>query len=189
MNVTQLAGLPVGKASLQAPEPGKRTPEKEERVARKRQRLVEACRHLIQGRRGLIVTYKGIEEAFAGIEGIETGHFGAIEGVDAWKRCRCEVIIGRPLPRPEAIEHLAAAVTGNPVVAGPTIETYRPIGPGLFLNAGSMGAGGRNDPGSGHRGRRRAGGRTGKGRHPDGGQPGRDLRGPVRHRRARPAGR
>ena len=139
MKVTQLAGLPVGKASLQALEPGKRTPEKEERVARKRQRLVDTCRHLIQGRRGLIVTYKSIEKAFAGIEGTETGHFNAIEGVDRWKDVDAMVTIGRPLPRSEDIEHLAAAVTGNPIVAGPTIETYRPIGPGHLLRCRAYG--------------------------------------------------
>ena len=39
------------------------------------------------------------------------------------------ITIGRPLPSPEAIERMAAAVTGNPVVAGPTVEQWKPVGP------------------------------------------------------------
>jgi hypothetical protein len=131
--VTQLAGLPTGKSSLQALEPGKRTPEKEERVARKRQRLVDAVRHLAAGRRGLVITYQAIEDDFAGIAGVETGHFNAIEGVDAWRDVALLVTIGRPLPRPADIQDMAAAVTGKSVIAGDMIEELRPIGPGHHL--------------------------------------------------------
>ena len=49
MRVTQVIGLPVGKASLQALPAGKRSDDEEERVARKRQRLVDAVRHLVEG--------------------------------------------------------------------------------------------------------------------------------------------
>ena len=37
------------------------------------------------------------------------------------------MIIGRPLPRSEDIEHMAAAITGQPVIAGPMVEQHRTI--------------------------------------------------------------
>ena len=98
--------------------------EAEERVARKRQRLVDACRHLAQGRRGLVITYKDIEKDFEGIEGVEVAHFGAIEGIDRWRDVDVVVIIGRPLPRPDDIERMAAAITGQPVIAGPMVQQH-----------------------------------------------------------------
>ena len=84
MQVTQVIGLPVGKASLQALPAGKRSAEKEARVGRKRQRLVDVVRHLsrpprpghnLQGHRG----------RFRQIEGVEVAHFNAIEGIDRWR--------------------------------------------------------------------------------------------------------
>ena len=130
MRVIQVTGTPVGKSALVPKPPGERKgkqrgawtetgEEAEERVARKRQRLVAACRHLAQGRRGLVITYKDIEQDFAGIEGVEVAHFGAIEGIDRWRDVDVVVIIGRPLPRPQDIERMAAAITGQPVIAGP----------------------------------------------------------------------
>ena len=124
MRVTQVIGTPVGKAALVPKPPGERKgkqrgawtetgEEAEERVARKRQRLVAACRHLAQGRRGLVITYKDIEKDFEGIEGVEVAHFGAIEGIDRWRDVDVVVIIGRPLPRPDDIERMAAAITGS----------------------------------------------------------------------------
>ena len=129
MRVIQVTGTPVGKAALVPKPPGERKgkqrgawtetgEEAEERVARKRQRLVNACRHLAQGRRGLVITYKDIEKDFEGIEGVEVAHFGAIEGIDRWRDVDVVVIIGRPLPRPNDIERMAAAITGQPVIAG-----------------------------------------------------------------------
>ena len=129
MRVIQVTGTPVGKSALVPKPPGERKgkqrgawtetgEEAEERVARKRQRLVDACRHLAQGRRGLVITYKDIEKDFEGIEGVEVAHFGAIEGIDRWRDVDVVVIIGRPLPRPDDIERMAAAITGQPVIAG-----------------------------------------------------------------------
>ena len=126
MRVIQVTGTPVGKAALVPKPPGERKgkqrgawtetgEEAEERVARKRQRLVNACRHLAQGRRGLVITYKDIEKDFEGIEGVEVAHFGAVEGIDRWRDVDVVVIIGRPLPRPDDIERMAAAITGQPV--------------------------------------------------------------------------
>ena len=133
MRITQVIGLPVGKASLQPLPPGKRSADKEERVGRKRQRLADACRHQVAGRRGLVITYKSVEVDFADIEGLEVGHFNAIEGIDRWRGVEMLVTIGRPLPQPEQIQDMAAALTGKPVVAGDTIEERRPAGPGRFL--------------------------------------------------------
>ena len=202
MRITQVAGLPVGKSSLVPKAPGKRkgktkgtwteTPEEAEaRVTRRRQDLVEAVRHIAQERRGLAIVYKDVEDDFRPIAGVETAHFGAIEGIDAWGDVEVAVIIGRPLPNPDAIEHTAAAITGLPVVAGPMIEQWRPVGhTGLFLKCRVYGT-----PEAEmirqarHRGGRRSGSGPGSRRQPDGSQPGRGVRDPVRRGRARHAGR
>ena len=86
-------------------------------MARKRASLVDTVRHLTQGRRGLAIVYKDIEKDFEGIDGVETGHFGAVEGIDRWGNVDVAVIIGRPMPKAQDIERMAAAITGRPVVA------------------------------------------------------------------------
>lgn len=141
MRVTQVTGTPVGKSALVPKPPGERKgkrrgawtetgEEAEERVTRKRQRLVDACEHLAKGRRGLVITYKDIERDFEGIKGVEVAHFGAIEGIDRWRDVDVVVIIGRPLPRPDDIERMAAAITGQPVIAGKVVKQDREIRPG-----------------------------------------------------------
>lgn len=141
MRITQVIGTPVGKSALVPKPPGERKgkqrgawtetgEEAEERVARKRRRLVDACRHLAQGRHGLVITYKDIEKDFEGIDGVEVAHFGAIEGIDRWRDVDVVVIIGRPLPRPHDIERMAAAITGQPVIAGRVVKQDREIWPG-----------------------------------------------------------
>ena len=102
MQMTQVAGLPVGKASLQALEPGKRTTETEEGSPASANGW-SMRQALIQGRRGLIVSTRTSRRT-SGIAGIETAHFSAIEGVDRWKDVEAMVIIGRPLPKSDAIE-------------------------------------------------------------------------------------
>ena len=126
MRVTQVIGLPVGKASLQALV-GKRIETEEARVSRKRQRLVDVVRHLVRGRRGLVVTYQAVEDDFRQLEGVEVAHFNAIEGIDRWGDVDVLVTIGRPLPRAEHIQRMAAALTGKPVIAGGMIEQGRAI--------------------------------------------------------------
>ena len=145
MRIIQVAGLPVGLTSLVPKTRGKRrgkqqgawteTPEQAEaRVARRRAALIEAARHVIAERRGLIITYMDAEDGFKAIENAETTHFGAFEGIDRWKDAEAEVVIGRPLPSPEAIELMAAAITGLPVKAGPLIKQMRQVGlTSLFL--------------------------------------------------------
>ena len=86
-------------------------------MARKRASLVDTVRHLTQGRRGLAIVYKDIEKDFEGIDGVETGHFGAVEGIDRWGNVAVAVIIGRPMPKAQDVERMAAALTGRPVVA------------------------------------------------------------------------
>ena len=124
----QAIGHPVGKSSLVPKEPGERrgkrsgawteTPEQAEaRVTRKRGNLVEVSRHLMQGRRGLAIVYKDIEKEFEEIDGVETGHFGAVEGIDRWGAVEAAVIIGRPMPKAQDVERTAAALTGRPVKA------------------------------------------------------------------------
>ena len=176
-------GTPVGKSALVPKPPGERKgkqrgawtetgEEAEERVARKRQRLVDACRHLAQGRRGLVITYKDIEKDFEGIEGVEVAHFGAIEGIDRWRDVDVVVIIGRPLPRPDDIERMAAAITGQPVIAGPMVKQHVTILAGRL--AGQIikrriyaVAGSRDGPAGRHRGGHRAGRRARPRRQPD----------------------
>ena len=201
MRVTQVVGTPVGKSALVPKPPGERKgkqrgawtetgEEAEERVARKRQRLVDACRHLAQGRRGLVITYKDIEKDFEGIEGVEVAHFGAIEGIDRWRDVDVVVIIGRPLPRPDDIERMAAAITGQPVIAGPMVQQHVTILAGrlagqIFKRRIYADAGSRDDPAGRHRGGHRAGHRARPRRQPDQGLPGRGLPGPRRYRGAR----
>jgi hypothetical protein len=116
-HITQIVGLPVGKSSLSQLEPGKRSPEEEKRVTDKRNRLVQVVRKLAAGRRCLVITHKGLKEAFSDIgPNIEVAHFNAIEGIDRWGDVECLITIGRPLPAPEAVEDMAAALTGKPVL-------------------------------------------------------------------------
>jgi hypothetical protein len=129
MKVYQVIGMPVGKMSLEPKPAGKRkgkqwgawteTSEQcEERVTRKRARLVAAVKHLTRGKRGLVVCYESIEADFFDIPGVETTHFGMVEGIDRWKDVDVLIMIGRPLPKTRDIENMAAAVTGRPIKAG-----------------------------------------------------------------------
>jgi putative DNA primase/helicase len=128
--VTQIVGLPVGKSSLSQLDPGKRSPAEEKRVGNKRDRLIEVVRKLAAGRSCLLVTHKDLEAAFGNIgSNIETAHFNAIEGIDRWRDVECLITIGRPLPAPRAVEEMAAALTGKPVLhplAAPTRPGGRP---------------------------------------------------------------
>jgi hypothetical protein len=64
----------------------------------------------------LVITNKELESIFedAG-PNIEVAHFNAIEGIDRWRDVECLVTLGRPLPAPSAVEHIAAALTGKPI--------------------------------------------------------------------------
>lgn len=125
MRITQVIGLPVGKASLKRG--NRQWPGEEDRITRKRQRLADVVRHVAQGRRGLIVSYKDIESDFAGIDNVETGHFGAVEGIDRWGDVEVAFIIGRPLPSPKAVARLAASLSGKPVEVSDMVEREHTI--------------------------------------------------------------
>ncbi|WP_370990932.1 hypothetical protein [Bradyrhizobium sp. DN5] len=115
-HITQVIGLPVGKSSLSKLELGKRSTAEEKRVGNKRERLLKTVRKLAAGRRTLLITNKELEEQFdETVPNMEIAHFNAVEGIDRWRDVECLVTIGRPLPAPEAIEHMAAALTGKPI--------------------------------------------------------------------------
>lgn len=112
--VTQVIGLPVGKSALIQLDQGKRRPEEEERVARKRERIVNVAKWRAAGRRVAVITYMGAEQAFIDA-GFDTGHFGAIEGIDRWCDVDVLFVVGRPLANGRDLERMAAALTGRPV--------------------------------------------------------------------------
>jgi putative DNA primase/helicase len=114
--VTQVVGLPVSKSSLSPRKPGTRRPEEEQRVANKRERLLTVVRSLAAGRRCVVITNKNLTSFFDGAgPNIEVAHFNAIEGIDRWRNVDVLITIGRPLPSADAVEELAAALTGKPV--------------------------------------------------------------------------
>ncbi|MBG0796655.1 hypothetical protein IYX23_02950 [Methylocystis sp. L43] len=63
--------------------------------------------------RTLIITYKELVELLDLPSPIETANFNAIAGRDKWGDFDLLVIIGRPLPPPEAVESIAGAITGR----------------------------------------------------------------------------
>jgi hypothetical protein len=111
--VTQVVGLPVGKASLS---PGNRRPEEEQRITKKRERLLTVVSRLAAGRPCVVITNKDLTRQFNGAgQNIEVAHFNAIEGIDRWRDVDVLITIGRPLPSPKDVEKMAAALTGKPV--------------------------------------------------------------------------
>lgn len=105
---------------------------------RRRNRLQECVDHVrweaarVAPGRVLVVTYKQIEQAFAGIAGVETGHFKAIAGLDAYKDVALLIVIGRPLPGADDLQKLASTYLGH----FPT-GTYRNVRRGLMIRDGS----------------------------------------------------
>ena len=105
---------------------------------RRRRNLAGSLRDLIENEtRGtsgwtggpgtLVVTYQGLEEAFQGIPGVETAHFNNMAGHDRWRGVRNLFVIGRPLPPPDAIRQLAAALTGAPVEVSQSHRAARAV--------------------------------------------------------------
>ncbi len=88
----------------------------EQRVANKRERLLTVVRRRAAGRRCVVITNKELTPLFDGAgQNIEVAHFNAIEGIDRWRDVDVLITISRPLPAPQAVEELAAALTGKPV--------------------------------------------------------------------------
>ena len=64
------------------------------------------------GRAGrvLVITYQACEAAFEAIPDVDTGHFNAIAGLDAYRDVRLLVVVGRPLPSNSALAPLTGAL-------------------------------------------------------------------------------
>jgi hypothetical protein len=78
---------------------------------------------LTGGARALVVTHENLEAHFGGLPGVELAHFNAVAGRDEWgpgpgrEGVRHLFVVGRPLPAPEDVRQLTAALTGRPVPA------------------------------------------------------------------------
>jgi hypothetical protein len=72
--------------------------------------------------RVLVVSYKDCEPAFAAIPGVDTGHFNAIAGLDAYRDVRLLVVVGRPLPSDLALAPLSGALFRHLPEGGYTSE-------------------------------------------------------------------
>jgi hypothetical protein len=120
MRVHQILGG-FGKTSL-VPHPEITETERSRRLAR-----IGELRDFIAlrtgGARALVVTYQELEPYFADLPGVETAHFGAVEGRDEWgpqpgrPGVRHLFQIGRPMASPQDTRRPAAALTGRPVPA------------------------------------------------------------------------
>lgn len=88
------------------------TPEEASRRANRLQECVDYVRWHARRQspgRVLVVTYKSIEAAFAGIPNVDTAHFNAVAGLDAFKNVAGLISIGRPLPSSHELEALTGA--------------------------------------------------------------------------------
>ena len=72
--------------------------------------ILKRCREL--GGRALVIGNKATIEAMAFPSYVSTAHFNAVAGRDRWKDVRLVVVLGRPMPSPQAVERMAAALTG-----------------------------------------------------------------------------
>jgi hypothetical protein len=63
-------------------------------------------------------------------------HHGAITGRDEWKDVRAVIVLGRTLPRPDAVERMAEALTGAPVIASIPHRAWYPIRDATYLKSG-----------------------------------------------------
>lgn len=83
------------------------------------------ARRLAPGRL-LVITHKAIEDTFAEIPGVETGHFNAMAGLDAYGDVAAVFIVGRPLPSSAALPEPCAALFGA-VVDGAFMPVRRAV--------------------------------------------------------------
>lgn len=84
----------------------------------RRNRMLQELRDFVafhSGSNALVVTYEAIEDRFSNLPGVRTGHFNKIAGLDMFGDVRSLFVIGRPLPQPEVLRHMALALTGKPV--------------------------------------------------------------------------
>lgn len=83
--------------------------------------------------RTLVITYKDCEHAFQHLSGVQTAHFNAIAGLDAWKDVALLIVVGRPLPSDAALVPLAGAYFGHVPVGG-----YAQVRRGIRMQGGSV---------------------------------------------------
>lgn len=113
MHVRLVAGR-FGKAALI--EDGRQNPEEN---ARRRRHLAEVVDYVrwqalrVAPGRSLVITYQSCEAAFADIPGVETAHYNAIAGIDAWRDVAQIILVGRPLPGTEDLAHLCGGLLGT----------------------------------------------------------------------------
>jgi hypothetical protein len=62
----------------------------------------------------LVITYKDLIPLLDLPAPIETANFNAVAGRDCWRDFDLAIVIGRPMPAPQAVESIAAAITGQP---------------------------------------------------------------------------
>ena len=114
LRVTVVQGRNISKAALAA------SPKLAREVlawTATRRREMDARTHARTHAPALLVCNAALEEKLAA-EGlaaprVETAHFNAMRGRDAWRASPLAVIAGRPLPSPQDVELLAGALTGR----------------------------------------------------------------------------
>lgn len=123
---------PFGKSTLC--QDGRGAAVERQRRTNRLQEVVDYVRwHALRhgGGRCLVITYKDIEQAFAGIPGVETAHYNAVAGLDAWGDIACLFLVGRPLPSSQDLLELTGAIFDHSAFGG-----YVPSKAGLH-HAGS----------------------------------------------------
>jgi hypothetical protein len=89
--------------------------------------------------RTLIVTYKDLIPLLDLPAPIETAHFNGIAGIDRWGEFDLLIIIGRPLPPPEAVESISGAISGRAPVEGGDWYEREPVPQLVRLPDGEFG--------------------------------------------------
>lgn len=140
VTVRQIADRAFSKSALDA---GSITDATEAARRRRNLRDVHAHIHALACEPGetLIVGNKGIIDQLRPMRwpGVSFAHFNAVAGRDEWRDVRRLIIIGRPMPRPESVERMAAALTGRAVQridgALPTCDAARRLRNGATVQA------------------------------------------------------
>ena len=101
----------------------------------------EAAKSRAFGEKVLIVAQKRIEaqlRAIGEIAGVSWGHHGAMTGVDVHRDAGHIIVIGRTMPKPEAVEAMAEAATGKVVRRLPVGSWYPLVDGWREMSDGSL---------------------------------------------------
>ena len=109
--IRQATGKSFAKSHL-APPKSKEGDGKPRAKARRNIRAVILKRARELGGKTLVVGNKATIEAMQFPTDVDVAWFNAVAGRDQWKDVRLVVILGRPMPSPQAVEQMAAALTG-----------------------------------------------------------------------------